>query len=123
MQDSKNVLGGKLELCGTTPKTGFYRNGCCETGPDDPGMHSVCAEMTESFLAFSRRQGNDLSSPAPLFGFPGLEPGDRWCVCAERWKEAFAAGAAPPVRLSATHEATLEVIPLEDLLAHALDLC
>jgi len=120
--EPKNVLGGKLEICSSSPKTGFYRDGCCNTGDEDLGRHCVCAEMTEEFLAFSRAAGNDLSTPAPQIGFPGLQPGDRWCVCAARWKEAFDAGVAPPVVLSATHEAALEVTSLEELQQHALDL-
>ena len=116
-----NVLGGPLEPCCLEPLTGFYRNGRCDTGSDDVGVHSVCAQMTEEFLEFSRSQGNDLSTPMPEAGFPGLEPGDRWCLCAGRWAEAFEAGAAPPIRLAGTHEATLEIVPLDDLLQHALD--
>ena len=115
-----NVLGGPLAPCGTVPRTGFYRNGCCDTGHDDVGMHTVCAVMTDAFLAFSRRAGNDLSTPRPDLGFPGLAAGDRWCLCVERWREAFAAGVAPPVVLAATHEEALAVVPLEDLERHAL---
>jgi uncharacterized protein len=117
----RNVLGGQLEACSLDPLTGFYRNGCCDTGPDDLGVHSVCAQVTEEFLEFSREQGNDLSTPAPHYGFPGLVPGDRWCLCASRWLEAWEAGAAPPVYLAATHEATLAMMPVELLLDHALD--
>jgi uncharacterized protein (DUF2237 family) len=116
---AKNVLGGDLEECCSSPMTGFYRNGCCDTGPEDIGAHVVCAEMTEVFLAFSIDRGNDLSSPAP--GFPGLVPGDRWCVCAARWQEAFDAGAAPPVHLRATHARALEWISLEDLRRYSVD--
>jgi hypothetical protein len=121
MSDDKNVLGGTLVPCSTSPRTGFFRDGCCNTGPDDVGLHVVCAQMTAAFLAYSREQGNDLSTPAPDHGFPGLKPGDRWCLCAGRWREAFDAGVAPPVILAATHEETLAVIPLADLARHALD--
>ena len=120
--DDRNVLGGRLEPCSDSPRTGFYRDGCCNTGPEDFGLHVVCAQMTEQFLDFSREQGNDLSMPAPEAGFPGLEPGDRWCVCAGRWREAFEAGVAPPVVLSATHEEALAVVALDDLKRHAIDL-
>jgi hypothetical protein len=102
--------------------TGFYRTGCCETGPEDVGAHVVCAEMTEEFLEFSKARGNDLSTPAPAFGFPGLRPGDRWCLGAARWREALEAGVAPRVALLATHEAVLDYVTLEDLKKHALDL-
>ncbi|QDV38775.1 DUF2237 family protein [Tautonia plasticadhaerens] len=119
---AKNVLGGNLESCGTDPMTGFFRDGCCHTGADDVGIHIVCAELTAEFLEFSRRRGNDLVTPMPQFGFPGLNPGDRWCLCVERWKEALEAGVAPPVMLEATHISTLEFVSLEDLKAHALDL-
>ena len=115
-----NVLGGPLELCSASPCTGFYRTGRCETGPDDLGVHTVCAEMTEDFLIFSRARGNDLSTPQP--GFPGLQAGDRWCLCALRWQEAHEAGMAPKVVLSATNEKTLELIPLERLVERASDL-
>lgn len=121
MRKAKNVLGGPLEDCGTDPVTGFYRNGCCDTGPEDLGLHVVCAHLTEEFLAFSRERGNDLTTPAPTLGFPGLKPGDQWCLCAERWKEALGAGVAPPVVLAATHEIALEVVSLDDLKRHALD--
>lgn len=117
-----NVLGGPLEDCSVDPLTGFYRDGCCNTGPDDVGLHSVCAEMTEEFLAHSARRGNDLSTPNPEFGFPGLKPGDRWCLCAARWQEALESGMPPKVRLKATHQATLAICTLEDLKRHALDL-
>ena len=120
--DDRNVLGGRLEPCSDSSRTGFYRDGCCNTGPEDFGLHVVCAQMTEQFLDFSREQGNDLSMPAPEAGFPGLEPGDRWCVCAGRWREAFEAGVAPPVVLSATHEEALAVVPLDALKRHALDI-
>lgn len=114
-----NVLGGALAPCGNEPRTGFYRNGCCDTGPDDTGIHTVCAVMTDAFLVFSRLAGNDLSTPRPELGFPGLVAGDRWCLCAGRWREAFAAGVAPPVVLAATHEETLAVVALDDLERHA----
>jgi uncharacterized protein (DUF2237 family) len=116
---ARNVLGGPLEVCGTDPLTGFYRNGCCDTGPDDLGMHTVCVIVTDEFLVFSRERGNDLTTPQP--GFPGLHAGDPWCLCALRWLEAHRSGIAPPVLLSATHESTLSVIPLEALERHALD--
>lgn len=114
---AKNVEGGELVDCGRDPLTGFYRSGCCETGADDAGVHVVCARVTEEFLAFTRSQGNDLSTAGP--GFPGLQPGDAWCLCADRWKEAFDAGAAPPVVLEATHVRALEWIDLAQLRAHA----
>lgn len=117
--DASNVLGGTLEPCSTDPMTGFYRDGCCTTGPEDRGLHTVCAVMTEEFLSFTKAQGNDLSTPRPEFNFPGLEPGDRWCLCAVRWQEAVAADVAPPVVLEATHEKALTVADLEDLKAHA----
>jgi len=119
--DDRNVLGGALMPCSTSPRTGFYRDGCCNTGPEDVGLHVVCAQVTAEFLAFARERGNDLVTPVPEFGFPGLKPGDRWCVCAGTWREAFEAGAAPPVVLAATHEETLAVIPLHALQQHALD--
>ncbi len=116
---ARNVLGGPLEGCCTSPRTGFYRDGYCHTGPQDVGSHTVCAEMTAEFLAFSRSRGNDLVTPRPEFDFPGLKAGDRWCLCAARWKEAFDAGVAPPVILSACHERALDVVPLAALRAHA----
>lgn len=121
MPDStqRNVLGTPLVSCSTSPMTGFFRTGCCETGPDDVGAHVVCARMTAEFLEFSRKSGNDLSTPRG--GFPGLSPGDRWCLCAARWKEAYDAGVAPPVVLAATHEGALEVVPRSALVEHALD--
>ena len=122
MADDKNVLGGSLETCSVRPRTGFYRDGCCNTGPEDFGLHVVCAQMTAEFLALSKAQGNDLSSPMPEAGFPGLKPGDRWCVCAGRWREASDLGVAPPVILSATHEEALAVVPLAVLKQHALDM-
>jgi uncharacterized protein (DUF2237 family) len=117
---AKNVLGGELKPCSLDPLTGFYRNGCCETGPDDVGVHTVCAVMTAEFLAFSKAAGNDLSTPRPEFGFDGLNPGDRWCLCAPRWKEALDAGAAPQLVLEATHEETLAIVPLGVLKDHAV---
>jgi uncharacterized protein (DUF2237 family) len=118
---ARNVLGGPLLPCSVAPLTGWFRDGCCNTDANDRGMHVVCCEMTEAFLAFSLRAGNDLSTPRPEYGFPGLVPGDRWCVCAARWEEARRAGVAPPVLLEATHEAALQVCRIEDLRAHALD--
>lgn len=115
------MLGGELEPCSTDPVTGFYRDGSCRTGAGDVGVHAVCAVMTEDFLAFSASVGNDLSTPRPEWGFPGLVPGDRWCVCAPRWQEALDAGQAPPVVLSATHVAALEFASLDDLQLHAVD--
>ena len=115
-----NVVGGDLLPCSQEPLTGFYRDGRCATGSEDLGSHTVCAVMTAEFLAFSSSVGNDLSTPRPEWGFPGLEPGDRWCVCASRWLEAEQAGCAPPVVLGATHERALEVIPVGRLLAHAV---
>jgi len=117
---ARNVLGGELAPCSTNPVAGFYRNGRCETGPDDVGMHTVCAVMTPEFLRFSMSAGNDLSTPRPEFDFPGLRPGDRWCVCAPRWKEALDAGFAPPLVLEATHEELLAIAPLSVLRAHAV---
>lgn len=122
MAEDQNVLGEDLQVCSVRPMTGFYRTGCCETGPEDLGAHVVCAEVTEEFLAFSRSRANDLTVPAPEIGFPGLRPGDRWCVCAARWKEALDAGRAPRVVLRATHRRALEIVPLEDLKKYALDL-
>ena len=119
---AKNVLGGTLLPCSIVPLTGFFRDGCCNTGPSDLGLHVVCAEMSGDFLEFSRARGNDLSTPMPASGFPGLTPGDRWCLCAARWEEARQAGRAPLVLLEATHEAVLRVCRLEDLRAHAVNL-
>jgi uncharacterized protein len=116
---AKNVLGTDLQPCGTEPVTGFYRTGCCDTGADDAGVHTVCAVVTEEFLAFSASVGNDLSTPMPAYGFPGLQPGDRWCLCASRWQEAFEAGVAPRVVLDATHARSLEWADLADLRRHA----
>lgn len=112
---AKNVLGTDLQTCGTDPLTGFYRDGCCNTGPEDLGLHLVCTVVTDEFLAFSQAAGNDLSTPMPEYGFPGLEAGDRWCLCAQRWKQALDAGYAAPVVLEATHISSLEFIDLEDL--------
>jgi uncharacterized protein (DUF2237 family) len=121
MAEAKNVLGGKLETCCTSPMTGFYRTGTCETGPLDVGTHVICAQLTAEFLSFTKSRGNDLMTPAPEQGFPGLKPGDRWCLCATRWREALEAGVAPPVVLAATHEAALRYVSLEDLKNHALE--
>ena len=117
---ARNVLGQPLQSCSREPLTGFFRDGCCNTGTDDRGRHVVCARVTEAFLRFSAEQGNELRVPVPAAGFPGLRPGDRWCLCAARWREALEAGVAPPVDLAATHEAALETVDLEDLLRHAL---
>jgi len=117
-----NVFGEPLMDCSLDPVTGFYRDGCCSTGSDDRGRHVVCAEMTAEFLEFSKRMGNDLSTPRPEFGFAGLQPGDRWCLCADRWRQALKAGAAPRVVLSATHRLALEHVDLADLKRYALDL-
>ena len=118
----RNLFGEPLQSCSERPLTGFYRSGCCHTGPEDLGLHTVCVEVTTEFLAFSKARGNDLSTPLPEFDFPGLEPGDRWCLCAARWREAFDAGSAPRVILGATHEATLDILDLQDLKRYALDL-
>jgi uncharacterized protein len=116
----RNVLGGELISCSHEPLTGFFRDGCCRTGPDDVGVHTVCAVMTEEFLEFTVTAGNDLVTPRPQWGFPGLVAGDRWCLCAARWLEASQAGKAPPVVLEATHEKSLAIVPLELLERHAL---
>ncbi|HEY9605273.1 MAG TPA: DUF2237 domain-containing protein [Allocoleopsis sp.] len=121
MTSARNVIGGELETCCTSPMTGFYRDGTCSTGAGDIGAHVVCAKMTEEFLAFTRSRGNDLSTPVPAFNFPGLKPGDCWCLCALRWKEALDAGVAPPVVLSATHASAVEYVSLDELKQHALD--
>jgi len=121
VQTPNNVLGETLRPCSTDPVTGFYRTGRCRTGPEDRGQHVVCAELTEAFLRFTKARGNDLSTPRPERNFPGLEPGDRWCLCAARWQEALEADVAPPVLLAATHETALDVLALDDLTAHALD--
>jgi uncharacterized protein (DUF2237 family) len=120
-QSSLNVLGTVLEPCSYNPITGFYRDGCCATGPEDRGSHTVCVEMTAAFLAFSKAQGNDLSTSRPEFGFTGLQPGDRWCLCAPRWQEALLAGAAPKVFVRATEIGALQWCQLEDLQRFAAD--
>jgi hypothetical protein len=120
-EPSVNVLGGALESCSTAPLTGFFRNGCCDTGPADRGRHTVCAVMTAEFLALSKYLGNDLSTPRPEYGFAGLKPGDRWCLCAARFLQAHEEGAAPQVHLAATHARTLDIVPLEILREYALD--
>ncbi len=117
---ARNVVGEELMPCSIEPLTGFYRDACCNTGPEDVGRHVVCAEMTADFLVFSVAAGNDLVTPMPMYGFAGLRPGDRWCLCAERWQEALEAGVAPPVVLASTHESALDVCRIEDLRAHAL---
>jgi uncharacterized protein (DUF2237 family) len=117
---SRNVLGGALEICSLDPRTGFTRTGCCETGPEDFGSHTVCVEMTAEFLEFSRGRGNDLSTPRPEYGFAGLRPGDRWCLCAPRWQEALEAGMAPRVVLRASHAMALQYCRLDDLQQHAV---
>jgi len=116
-----NVLGGLLEECGTDPITGFYRDGCCNSGPEDMGSHTVCAVVTAEFLAHQQRVGNDLSTSRPEYGFTGLQPGDRWCVVAVRWMQAYLEGVAAPVVLASTHERALDVIPLEALKQNAID--
>lgn len=121
MASDRNVLGGELEVCGTDPLTGFYRDGCCGTGPEDVGSHTVCAVVTADFLAHQKQVGNDLTTPRPEFSFAGLHPGDRWCVVAARWLEAYEAGVAPPVVLAATHEAALDIVPLDALREHSVD--
>jgi uncharacterized protein len=118
----KNVLGGPLQTCSDSPRTGFYRDGCCNTGRDDLGVHAVCVSVTAEFLEFSQARGNDLSTPLPEFGFPGLKPGDKWCLCAARWVEALRAGVAPRLALTATHEVMLEYAPLAELKKYAIDL-
>lgn len=122
MEAQRNVFGEKLQSCSERPVTGFFRTGCCHTGADDVGLHTVCIEVTAEFLAFSKACGNDLSTPQPDFDFPGLNPGDRWCLCAARWREALDAGKAPRVILTATHEATLQIVSLDDLKRYAIDL-
>jgi uncharacterized protein (DUF2237 family) len=117
----RNVLGGRLQPCGTDPVTGFYRDGSCATGPDDLGSHTVCAVVSAEFLEMQRALGNDLSTPLPEYGFPGLRPGDRWCVVAVRWLQAYEAGAAAGVVLAATNERALEIVPIEALRQHAVD--
>jgi uncharacterized protein (DUF2237 family) len=120
MAKAKNVLGEELQTCCTNPVTGYYRNGCCDTGEGDYGLHLVCTVMTDEFLAFSVEMGNDLVTPMPEYEFPGLQAGDRWCLCVTRWKEAFDAGCAPQVILEATHVSALEWVNLSDLRAHAV---
>jgi uncharacterized protein (DUF2237 family) len=119
--DERNVVGGELELCGTDPLTGFYRNGCCSTGPEDLGSHTICAVVTAEFLEHQRGIGNDLTTPMPAFQFPGLVPGDRWCVTAANWLRAHRDGAAAPVVLASTHERALEIVQLADLASYAVD--
>ena len=121
MTDSLNVLGTPLQSCSTDPMTGYFRNGCCETGPSDRGRHIVCAVMTDDFLEYSKAQGNDLSTPMPHFNFPGLKAGDQWCLCMERWREAHKAGKAPQVNLAATHQIALERVQLSVLEEFAID--
>ena len=116
-----NVLGGRLISCSMDPLTGFYRTGCCDTGPEDQGSHTVCIIASEAFLEFCKAAGNDLSTPMPQWGFPGLKPGDHWCLCAPRWQEALEAGMAPRVVLEATHEAALDYVSLDDLISHAVE--
>lgn len=118
-EKSKNVFGEKIAVCSKQPLTGFYRNGCCDSGPEDRGRHMVCAVMTKEFLKFSKSMGNDLSTPLPQYNFPGLSPGDRWCVCVMRWKEAYDAGKAPRVVLEATNEKALDFVTMDQLLEHA----
>ena len=122
MDESENVFGETLETCSDRPKTGFFRDGCCNTSAQDTGSHTVCVQVTKEFLEFSRFRGNDLSTPRPEFGFPGLKPGDRWCLCAERWREAHAAGMAPRVFLRSTHKRALDIVPLRVMKEHAADL-
>lgn len=120
MSGAKNVLGTPLKPCSMDPLTGFYRNGCCDTGADDLGLHTICVQVTAEFLAFSKEAGNDLSTPNPMYGFPGLRPGNRWCVCVTRWKDAFEAGVIAPIVLEASHMSVLEFVDLEDLKKHAV---
>ena len=120
-EPSVNVLGGTLDTCSTRPMTGYFRTGCCDTGPSDSGVHTVCAVMTAEFLALSKYLGNDLSTPRPEYGFAGLKPGDRWCLCASRFLQAHDEGAAPRVNLAATHKRTLDIVPLDVLQKYALD--
>nr|WP_199316489.1 DUF2237 domain-containing protein [Chroococcidiopsis sp. [FACHB-1243]] len=118
---ARNVLGSELKTCCSAPMTGYYRDGKCNTGAGDYGAHVVCAELTAEFLNFTKSRGNDLSTPVPEFNFPGLKPGDRWCLCASRWKEALDAGVAPPIILQSTHASALEYVSLSELRQHALD--
>ena len=122
MEKQKNVLDSELQDCGISPMTGFYRDGCCNTGPGDVGTHTVCAIMTDEFLEYSKSKGNDLITPRPEFDFPGLKAGDSWCLCALRWEEARQAGCAPRVKLTSTNIKTLEMVEFEDLKAHQIDL-
>ena len=122
MDESLNVFGEPLQPCSQEPLTGFFRDGCCNTGDEDGGSHTICVEITRPFLEFSRRRGNDLSTPHPDFGFPGLRPGDCWCLCAARWREAFEAGAAPRVFLTRTHRRALKIVSLDQLRQFAADL-
>ncbi len=121
MTEARNVLGETLQTCCTSPMTGYYRDGKCNTGGGDYGAHVVCAQVTQEFLEFSKARGNDLSTPVPAFNFPGLKPGDRWCLCASRWKEALDSGMAPPVVLAATHASALEYVSMSELKQHAID--
>ena len=121
MAEASNVLSGKLATCCTSPMAGYYRDGSCNTGGGDFGTHVICAQVTEEFLTFSKARGNDLSTPVPTYDFPGLKPGDRWCLCASRWKEALDAGMAPPVVLASTHASALEYVSLDELKRHAID--
>jgi uncharacterized protein len=121
VDDDVNVFGGRLELCGTDPLTGFIRNGCCSSGPEDIGSHTVCVVATKEFLEHQQQVGNDLSTPLPEYGFPGLRPGDRWCVCAARWLQAYQDGVAAPVVLAATHARAIDVVPIDALREHAVD--
>lgn len=121
MSTPKNVLGTELVTCSTSPMTGFYRDGCCRTGRDDLGIHTVCIRATAEFLEFSRQVGNDLSTPIEMYDFPGVKPGECWCLCAQRWQQALEAGVAPPVVLEATHISTLEFVDLEDLQDYAVE--
>ena len=122
MEQQKNVLDSELQICGIDPMTGFYRDGCCNTGPGDVGTHTVCAIMTDEFLEYSKSKGNDLITPRPEFDFPGLKAGDAWCLCALRWEEARQAGCAPRVKLTSTNIKTLEMVEFDDLKAHQIDL-
>lgn len=117
----KNVFGEELQPCSSDPMTGYFRTGCCETGVGDSGVHTVCAVLTDEFLEYTKKQGNDLSTPRPQYGFPGLKAGDKWCLCALRWHQAFQAGKAPGVMLKSTNIKTLKLVPYEDLIKHALD--
>ncbi|MDW3191061.1 MAG: DUF2237 domain-containing protein [Cytophagales bacterium] len=119
MDDAKNIFGELLITCSTDPMTGFFRDGCCNTDAEDTGTHTVCAVMTEEFLAYTKSQGNDLTTPIPSYQFPGLKPGDKWCLCVNRWKEAMLAGVAPMIFPEATHERSLDYVSMEDLIKHA----